>query len=592
MRFFARIGQTREVHIYRLVTEHSIEENILLKARQKRNLDIMVMDRGNFTTAEAEKPESLTNADVQDVYSKGGLREILGVSKDGDGMDIVEDETLEVAEVSDGKLSSEQIEKTMASLEDADDAEALKGARQEVADELKEFDESIEYKKDSDAEEPDEVEKEVTAEPEKDDTKELEQQIASWQENDGMDAATIEASLTAIERYGLRLREEIDPYESVFAVLHQRQLEETKAEQDNEIDIGEIERQNELDEQKAFADGDLLCTNPDPHDLVRLRDLYWREKSRLAANKLMRRLTGGDWEQKKDALTQNRYWYNIDTGEATWTTPEVIVAREEYELAVTEGWAALPNKLLVNVMGFLLPYPDRTRCSRTCSRWKRAATDVSFVRHIYPVEQGAYTREAHKIDPNHYRTIADAMLDALPGDTIGASFLLTVCCALDLFVRITHICFIRKKTEFADGHFFHNTDLLVDVPLRFIGDEHNPANVVVEMSGTIQWKASGGYIEGMLWRRPAMQAETSLRPMLSLIGINREAETAAVKLIHSVLDNNGTDGAVVTVSASSVFRGVESVIQNGAVGVSVAGCAARVNLTKVCIIVRVLPIAG
>jgi hypothetical protein len=232
---FARIGQTREVHIFRLVTEHSIEENILLKARQKRNLDIMVMDRGNFTTAEAEKPESLTNADVQDVYTKGGLREILGVSKDGDGMDIVEDETLEVAEVSDGKLSSEQIEKTMASLEDADDAEALKGARQEVADDLKEFDESIEYKRDSDAEEPDEVEKEVTAEPEKDDTKELEQQIASWQENDGMDAATIEASLTAIERYGLRLREEIDPYESVFAVLHRRQLEETKAEQDNEI---------------------------------------------------------------------------------------------------------------------------------------------------------------------------------------------------------------------------------------------------------------------------------------------------------------------------------------------------------------------
>ncbi len=34
-----RIGQTREVHIYRLVTEHTIEENILRKSDQKRALD-------------------------------------------------------------------------------------------------------------------------------------------------------------------------------------------------------------------------------------------------------------------------------------------------------------------------------------------------------------------------------------------------------------------------------------------------------------------------------------------------------------------------------------------------------------------------
>lgn len=130
---------------------------------------------------------------------------------------------------------------------------------------------------------------------------------------------------------------------------------------------------------------------------------------------------------------------------------------------------------------------------------------------------------------------------------------------------------------------------MVNFPLRFIGDEHNPANVVIEMSGTIQWKAPGGYFEGMMWRRPAMQAETttadsSLLPMLSVFGGNcetAEGAVAAVKIIHSVLDNNGTNGAVVTVGASSMFRGIESVIQNGAVGVSVAGPAARLYLTKV-----------
>lgn len=45
-----RIGQTREVHIYRLITQHTIEENILRKANQKRLLDKIAIDGGNFTT--------------------------------------------------------------------------------------------------------------------------------------------------------------------------------------------------------------------------------------------------------------------------------------------------------------------------------------------------------------------------------------------------------------------------------------------------------------------------------------------------------------------------------------------------------------
>ncbi|CBZ52150.1 putative SNF2 family N-terminal domain-containing protein [Neospora caninum Liverpool] len=44
-----RIGQTRDVHVYRLVTEHSIEENIWRKQLQKRLLDEVVVDRGLFT---------------------------------------------------------------------------------------------------------------------------------------------------------------------------------------------------------------------------------------------------------------------------------------------------------------------------------------------------------------------------------------------------------------------------------------------------------------------------------------------------------------------------------------------------------------
>jgi len=46
-----RIGQTRDVHIYRLISERTVEENILKKAHQKRMLGNIAIEGGNFTTA-------------------------------------------------------------------------------------------------------------------------------------------------------------------------------------------------------------------------------------------------------------------------------------------------------------------------------------------------------------------------------------------------------------------------------------------------------------------------------------------------------------------------------------------------------------
>ena len=46
-----RIGQTRDVHIYRLISECTVEENILKKANQKRMLGNIAIEGGNFTTA-------------------------------------------------------------------------------------------------------------------------------------------------------------------------------------------------------------------------------------------------------------------------------------------------------------------------------------------------------------------------------------------------------------------------------------------------------------------------------------------------------------------------------------------------------------
>ncbi|GAO19343.1 hypothetical protein UVI_02008730 [Ustilaginoidea virens] len=56
-----RIGQTRDVHIYRLVSEHTIEANILRKASQKQMLDDVVIQEGEFTT------DYLNRVSVRDV---------------------------------------------------------------------------------------------------------------------------------------------------------------------------------------------------------------------------------------------------------------------------------------------------------------------------------------------------------------------------------------------------------------------------------------------------------------------------------------------------------------------------------------------
>jgi F-box-like len=416
-----RIGQTREVHIFRLVTQHTIEENILKKAKQKRNLDVLVMDQGNFNTSMLNRKRiqnvetAIESNNTTDLYTKGGLREILGIGNDTD----------KEARLDEGDIvSSEQLETTMTSLEDIDDANALKGSRKEAEDELKEFDESIEYKKESDADDDDEVKVDDATENAKSDVqseeKELEKEIAAWQDKSGVDPSLIEASLSPVERYGLRFCEVVDPYYSIFAVLEYNQQFESQAGNDD-IDINQIDKEKGEEENRAFEEGDLLATHPRPDDLLRQINLYRREKARLSGNKKRRRLTGEDWEQRFDS-TQTPFWQNVDTGEAVWEKPKVLVELDSFIRAHQDKWSALPMEPLIHIMSFLHPFPDRMHSSEVCIHWYKAAKDSSFVRHVYPVEMGAYTRDDDKIEYNHYRTVEAAVKSALPGDTIGTAF--------------------------------------------------------------------------------------------------------------------------------------------------------------------------
>jgi helicase SWR1 len=102
-----RIGQTRDVHIYRLVSEYTIESNILKKAQQKQILDNVVIQEGEFTT---------------DYFNKLSVRDMLGDEVVGTGL--IGEESIE--------LGGKNLEKALAQAEDADDAAAAAVAMREV----------------------------------------------------------------------------------------------------------------------------------------------------------------------------------------------------------------------------------------------------------------------------------------------------------------------------------------------------------------------------------------------------------------------------------------------------------------------------
>lgn len=123
-----RIGQTREVHIYRLISEHTIEENILRKSNQKRHLDHLAIQSGGFSgsaaaaSAAASGKKSLASSDVRDLL----------------GADL-----LGAAPPKIDKISDEDYKKAIAQAEDAADAAAAAEAEAEVAEEnAADFDEN------------------------------------------------------------------------------------------------------------------------------------------------------------------------------------------------------------------------------------------------------------------------------------------------------------------------------------------------------------------------------------------------------------------------------------------------------------------
>ena len=117
-----RIGQTRDVHIYRFVSEHTIEANILRKANQKRMLDDVVIQEGDFTTDYFNKPsvkDALDDEGLEDGHDEASaaMDRVLGA---GPGNPKLSSKIFEQAEDKEDIDAAKVAEKEMAQADDAD----------------------------------------------------------------------------------------------------------------------------------------------------------------------------------------------------------------------------------------------------------------------------------------------------------------------------------------------------------------------------------------------------------------------------------------------------------------------------------------
>ncbi|KAI1428118.1 SNF2 family N-terminal domain-containing protein [Xylaria sp. FL1777] len=116
-----RIGQTRDVHIYRLVSEHTIEANILRKASQKQMLDDIVIQEGGFTT---------------DYFNKLSVRDVIsGATDEADVVGNAMDRVLGRVESADQRTVGRVLEQA----EDREDVAAAHVAEKEIQEDEADF---------------------------------------------------------------------------------------------------------------------------------------------------------------------------------------------------------------------------------------------------------------------------------------------------------------------------------------------------------------------------------------------------------------------------------------------------------------------
>lgn len=121
---------------------------------------------------------------------------------------------------------------------------------------------------------------------------------------------------------------------------------------------------------------------------------------------------------------------------------------------------------------------------------------------------------------------------------------------------LTYCCIIHL--ELGDGHYFVNDPgLIVNSPVRIVGDENEPAHVILEMSGELVWKARGGWMEGVTIRRPRIAAGGTPSNQIMRIDGGR------LNMYNCEFDNSGNIGHCISVNGKKSGGSWERVIIKG-----------------------------
>nr|CAD7588966.1 unnamed protein product [Timema genevievae] len=251
-----RIGQTRDVHIYRLVSEMTVEENILKKANQKRLLGDLAIEGGNFTTAyfKSTTIQDLFNIDVNEQNASRRMAEVLDGESERENRRL-NNEAQASASVEE-KVVMGVLESALAAAEDDTDVQAARTAKAEAAAELAEFDESIPLEDGTSGEGGAER---SLAEPE---ISRAEQEVRQLVDQ-----------LTPVERYAMRFMEET---ESTWSAEQLAAAEAEIEQQKHEWEMGRLRALQDEEEHRARLtdEDDVLLTfsSEDAHNQVWVSD--------------------------------------------------------------------------------------------------------------------------------------------------------------------------------------------------------------------------------------------------------------------------------------------------------------------------------
>ncbi|XP_027363680.1 protein PHOTOPERIOD-INDEPENDENT EARLY FLOWERING 1 isoform X2 [Abrus precatorius] len=289
-----RIGQTREVHIYRLISESTIEENILKKANQKRALDNLVIQSGGYNT------EFFKKLDPMELFSGHRTLSIKNMPKE---------KTQNNGEVS---VTNADVEAALKCVEDEADYMALKRVELEEAVDNQEFTEEAigrleedEYANEDDepaelgesvsnlnkenalmlnGSDPKEDRPPLTVSVKEDDVDMLAdvKQMAAAAAAAGQAISAFENELRPIDRYAIRFLELWDP------IIDKTALESEVRIEDTEWELDRIEKYKEEMEAEIDEDEEPLVYESWDADFATMA--YRQQVEALAQHQLMEEL--------------------------------------------------------------------------------------------------------------------------------------------------------------------------------------------------------------------------------------------------------------------------------------------------------------